>query len=180
MLSFIIFVIILPMVIAARILAPEYLRSRKAVTHETKTVKALPKPHKMSWIGRAIMTEYNNLPDEHKPSYDLRAAIVALDVKYQIHALDNHFKPDRYMFGGPRCSCSTGNNCKKFPEFISLWNGIREITSAMKRLEQAKWAREREIELAGVENDLRSVDDILAGFRMEAEVLHETAKEIRP
>lgn len=141
-----------------------------------------PEPHQMSWIGRKVMTNYNELPEAHKPSFDFRAAIVALDVKYQIETLDQHFTKNDYVFSPPRCDCTSGHkreqSCIRFPEFIGLWTGIRDIERAMKRLADAEAERERKIELAGIENDLRSVDDILDAFRIEKEALYSTAKVI--
>ena len=149
-----------------------------------------PEPHVMSWIGRQVMTKYNGIPEANKPVLDVRAAVVALDVKYGITRLDGHFqKHSGIIFSGPRCDCTDGRNrqrndtkrhrsCVKYPEFIQLWDSMREVEGALVRLQQAEAQRERAIELAGIENDLRSVDAITEALRNERDLLVEVAREI--
>ena len=194
MLAFLFYVIVLPVfLVGATALTTMFLtgqrpalssKNPKAIARPKETV--YPEPHKMSWIGRRLMSMYNELPEANRPSYDFRGAIVALDVKYEIETLDRHFTRDDFLLTvtNPRCACTQNrssnskNPCKFAPEFIDLLNGMKEINRALKRVAAAEAERERKIELAGIENDLRSVDDILNSFRIEKEALYSTAKEI--
>jgi hypothetical protein len=144
-----------------------------------------------SWAAKQVKTAYEKLPHEHRPSYDIMAALRALDTKYGKEEVNEHFcRLDPYSFTRVRdwkCECvydayrgeyNNGAHCRFSPEYMAMVNGISDIAAALGRREQAIKDREHEMVLAGMENDLRSVEEITKALRSERDLIDNVTKEI--
>lgn len=141
-----------------------------------------------SRIAQDICYKFYALPESHRPAHDIRVPLKALDVKYVKDRVDNHFRGGNLRTHDQpwNCDCKNGfqtsNRGNKFcnmPEYMTLWFEIADIEKAIAAQKRAEVARERAIELAGIENDLASVEEITNAMRIERDAIHEITKELR-
>lgn len=163
-------------------------RKRAAIRRAAKAQAELAS--KFSWAARQAMESFNSLPEQHRPAYDVEAAVKALDVKHGKEEVDVHFTTsNRYLltpYKSFKCSCvwdyweekRTADKCNHYPEYQEIIDAANSITSALAAQEQAIKDREHRMVLAGIENDLNSVKEITAALRMEKSLINQVTKEI--
>jgi hypothetical protein len=174
------------------------------IVRETRPKKVKPiaakatvkdRAEQFSFIGWQIVKGFEELPDTHRPSFNIETAIKALDFKSNKDAVNNHFPYHMVKNNGVnriKCDCITGNTngryrndrerhktCQEFSDYTDLYEemiGIqREISSQARALE----AQERAVVLAGMQNDLDSVKAITEHLRQERTLIGEVTNEIR-
>ncbi len=139
-------------------------------------------------VHQVIKHAYLALPEANRPSYDLDAVLRALIVKYGFGNIDGHYP----CYGGTvnvRCQCHSyrtpGKTSKDIakscpmPEQMRLLTGILKVQKALDKQAAAEAAREREIELAGIENDLATLDDIVSAMDNEHDAISQSTQELR-
>lgn len=147
-------------------------RKAKAVVAASPN-KTAPEPVQIySNAARIVLGAFSQVPVEHRPSHDIQAALKALDFKYGIKEVNQHF----YYHNDLYCSCT--GNCKEYPEYVQMRRAMFDINGALKEQKRVEAKRERAIALAGIENDLKSVDDITAALRQERAIIVDVTKEI--
>lgn len=145
-----------------------------------------------SWAARQVVYAFERLPEAHRPSYNLMAAMRALEAKYGRDKVHGHFievglysRSNKFSW---RCRCvwdssqwkRVGDKCKHYPEYKDILDSIGEIDWALKKQEAAFKEREYQTVMAGLESDLRSVGDITDALRAERDLINSVTKEILP
>lgn len=151
------------------------------------------KAEKFSSASATIIKAYNDLPEEHRPAYDIKAGLRALDTKHGLETVTAHFvHRSRYSHYDDlafswSCSCiwnefdyeyTQHEECLHFPEYKALYDSIDDIGDSLRAREQAILAREHQMVLAGIESDLRSIDEITQALRNERDLIDNVTKEI--
>lgn len=147
-----------------------------------------------SWPARQVMKSFLEIPEANRPIMDISAALKALDKKHDAGEVSRHFISlgGRYSYSGGyphytwNCSCIyddynssfIAEKCDYFPEYREMHDSILGVSQALREQQAAIEAREHQMMLAGMENDLRAVEEITNAFRNEREIITSTTKEI--
>jgi hypothetical protein len=144
---------------------------RKAIVAkaEHKRVAALPQGKVRSWPAQQILRKNHQLPVEHRVD-DLERIVDALDVKYIIEEVNDHFN---YWDGyrtvhrwDHRCygRCSLG-------KYAEIYDGLQEINDAIA-------TQKHMVKVAAVQDDLKRVDDVISRIKQEKGFIVDTTKAI--
>lgn len=175
------------------------IREKRALAPKKKTEAIVAKKKKeYSWAAKSLMEMFEALPEVHRPGMDIEAAVSAIDIKYGIEDIDLHYKIyQRYSYDIDsmykmtwNCRCVhdedyetpeefLADECRDFPEFWVIKNAINEVNQAINEREQAIKDHEKKMVLAGIESDLRSVDNIAEALRAERDALTSITDELR-
>ena len=159
---------------------------QKALEYEAKhSVDSL------SWPARQVLQTYNRIPQESRPSYNVEAALRALDKKYGMPEVNAHFIDystshyygmgfaQRFSWG---CDCkedTVEDTCEFFPEYDMMHDAALETIRSIQAREEAHRERERQMELAGLEPDLRTIPEIVEALRNERAAIDSVTEELR-
>ena len=191
MIYLILFIAVLGLTGAANIA----LRAFKASATERTRIREfnLREKHlsQFSTTSQKIIEEWENLPEENRPGYDIEAVLSALDTKYGKALVDGHYVRrcgyDRGFTHTWNCLCiqkqrrsneKVVDKCFKFPEYRDLYDSIRGILHSLAQREQAIKDHEHRMVLAGLESDLRGADCIIEALKSESEAINSITKEI--
>lgn len=148
-----------------------------------------------SWAAAQVMDAFESLPEAHRPSMNVEAAVRALDTKHGVDSLNAHFRVwnswSHYSSPSFECSCvydphddgrsgdrALADECLRYPEFAQLIQSVKDIKDALQRQEDAIADREHQMVLAGIESDLNSISIITAALRAERDLINDVTKEI--
>lgn len=155
--------------------------------------KTLPsKKDVFSEPGRRIVEKSKSLPIELQGD-DVAGMVKALDIKYGIEAVNNHFRISDYA---PAGAIAYDVHGKEFPglfkTYVFSWQGTntckhlkmckfpeyRKMAVAIEQVEIAKKEQDRALEVAGVQHDLDAIESWTNRLREEREIMNEITKEL--
>lgn len=160
----------------------------------------VPKQVDLSRSAWCVLKAFEDLPESHRPAFDVRAMLEALDLKYGVQVANAHLRVEvfddldcsmRYRsvsLGG--CTCmwtydDDGDEEEKYsntcsmPEYLAIYEEIDLIHQALADRERALEARDRAAVLAGVEYELASVEDLTAALRAERGIIDSVTEELQ-
>lgn len=156
------------------------IKVAKKVVAKEVTASGAPKGF-YSWPAMQVFNAYNSLPEANRPSYDIRAILVALDTKYGKEEVNRHFSTS-FRSNQPTWGClcvrrPVSESCS-MPEYKTLNDEIAKIKKALRLQEEALKGREHQMVLAGLQSDLDMVGSLTQALRDERAVITGVTKEI--
>lgn len=126
----------------------------------------------MSWPAKELLSMYNMIPPENRPTSNIKDILVALDIKHGgVDSVDTHFTRN-YAYSsetswnhGP---CRT-NVCE---DYTSIKDEIRGVLFAVSEQEQA-------LKTAAVQGRLEQAKDLVARLSEESSIIKQTTKELK-
>lgn len=132
----------------------------------------------MSWPARTILEAYNDLPLDNRPYDDIENLLKALDIKYNMGRTDRHFKliNPRTGLGFHEWHHKYRNNgCHDevcpYHEYKDMFDAISVIKTRLREQEHA-------FRVAGVQNDLNMVEELMNRLRTEEGLINEVTQEL--
>lgn len=141
----------------------------------------------LSWASQQVLKEYKGLPGESQTYGDIEGTLRALDTKHDRHLLNAHFYlgPEEFQNQNGFTTWEGGNSWIGVKEGVNIDNGVRSdrrhqhhgcigsehyaLHLAITDIHDAIKAKEKAIELAGVEHELKQVPSLLEALKNEAE-----------
>lgn len=134
----------------------------------------------ISWVGREVIKGFNSLPENHKPYGNIKAIVTALDTKYTIDKVNNHFKEKYYDRGSGygeykyrdswECSCYKHKPCA-YPEYRNFIRSFIEIKEAVAN-------QQYRLAVAGQSDALNEAEALTVRLREEKELIDQVTKEL--
>lgn len=166
------------------------LHPMAAALSERKS-KALPEnKSRLSAPAKSVMKSWDELSDDNRPDEDILSMLKALDLKYGITTVNNHFRVsemgnysyerdggrypslfDTYKFSWKSLDgCDHGKRCR-FSEYKALADSINGVVKAAKEQAHA-------LEISGVQHNLDAVARVTERMRSEREIIESVTKEL--
>lgn len=144
----------------------------------------------LSAPAKSVMKSWDELSDDNRPDEDILSMLRALDIKYGVTAVNNHFRVSdignySYEHDGGRYTslfenykfswksldgCDHGKRCK-FPEYKALADSINGVVKAAKEQAHA-------LEISGVQHNLDAITRVTERMRSEREIIESVTKEL--
>lgn len=139
-------------------------------------------PHRqvseLSIASKRLIQQYRTLPEENRPYANISNIVKALDVKYGVKEVNDHFRVrdfDAFRFGW-ECECVRysyrNKRCTYMSEYAEMHKAMEDITESLK-------ARDHAIELRAVEEGLSQAKEFAAELRREKEIIASVTKELK-
>lgn len=144
----------------------------------------------LSAASRSIMKHWDELPKDSRPDEDILSMLKALDIKYGVNEVNNHFRISDVgdysyernghlypsLFQDYVFSWKSHDGCKhqtacKFPEYKPLATSIHQVNEAAK-------AQARALQVAGVQHNIDAVARLTDRMRSEREIIESVTKEL--
>lgn len=144
---------------------------KKALAVANKPLPLEAHNTEFSWAGRQLLEMNQKLPIEHRVD-GLTRIIKALDTKYMIKTVDEHFVSREYYEGViKRIDGHACHGICPMKEYKDIYKGIQAVKDAL-------FTQKRAVEINSVKHDLDDVDDYIAKFKQEVEMIGETTLAI--
>jgi hypothetical protein len=130
-----------------------------------------------SWPAQRILEEYTKLPEANRPYANLTYILQAMDTKYLLKKVNDHFSSFPYYTEGTRVfkwDIHSVGSCPEtctFRPYRDLYDGIKSIREALAEQQHA-------LAIAGVADGLSSAEQMLERLREESRMVREVTKEL--
>lgn len=147
-----------------------YIAARPRYSPSTITVT--PKKQR-SWAARQLMTEFNALPEDHRPSIDINAVVDALDTKHTVSVANSHFKT-AYGYSESSQPSWDHHGCRApcpLDDYLALHRHMKAVTNAYQN-------RERALEVAAQQHGFEQMKQLIDSLVSETTLLDENTADI--
>jgi len=130
-----------------------------------------------SWVGKQLVKEYNALPDNHRPYANIKTIVKALDTKYGVDKVNNHFTTERYDSNKRRrVNVPSWEHRGCYPD-CSLPE-YKDIHESFIQIEKALAEQQYKFAVAGVSDALHAAADLTTRLREERDLIRQVTKEL--
>ena len=125
----------------------------------------------LSWPAKELVKEFNALPVDNRPTFDIIGIVRALDVKY-MDDTDNRRHFFEYEYGNKWSNCRCGSHYRcEFKEYVDLHEKMEDIQRAVKQ-------RVKALEMFRVQHELNEAEALAEALDEEAVNIEEVTREL--
>jgi hypothetical protein len=136
----------------------------------------------MSWVGQSILRDYNALPASNRPGVDIVSVVRALDYKFGVEKLDDHFRDNNYgdgpayTYDWSKCRCYSSY----YPQRKCWAQEYHELHKSMEAINKALGEQNYRLAIAGHAHGFEQAQDLLERLRTEAGLIAEVTETLAP